>query len=97
MESAVVWVHPARDVNDKEPVVPRSSWVIVFRMERVTPKISRVKPQQADAWTYIPGNWETPFVQTAQEAIEAINEARRRQREQKAQELVTWLFAPRPV
>ena len=97
VESAVVWVHPTRDVDDKEPVVPRPSWITVFRMGRVVPQNSVVKPQHQDAWTYIPGNWETPILRAAQEAIEAINEARRQEQEQKAQKLISWLFAPRPV
>ena len=97
VESAVVWVHPANDMNPGRPVWPRASWITVFRMGRVTPKASRIKPKYQDAWTYIPGNWEIPIMGVAQMAIEAINEARRKKQEQKAQELITWLFAPRPV
>ena len=97
VESAVVWVHPTRDVDNKAPVVPRPSWITVFRMGRVVPKNSVVKPQYQDAWMYIPGNWEMPILHGAQEAIEAINESHRQKQEQKAQKLITWLFAPRPV
>lgn len=97
VESAVVWVHPANDMKPDAPLSPRASWITVFRMGRVTPKASRIKPKYQDAWTYIPGNWEIPILQVAQTAIEAINEARRQKQEQKAQELITWLFAPRPV
>ena len=97
VEKAVVWVHPANDMKPDAPLWMRPSWITVFRMGRVIPKASRIKPQHADTWTYIPGNWEIPIMGMAQMAIEAINEARRQEREQKAQELITWLFAPRPV